>query len=253
MAPHPRGEISGRAHAPHVAPWSAGTASESPEVRARIDAALALVPVIVERLPRLPFARGARKDDLRSYANEGALSAGRSYDPSHGVPFDRWATLNIRRALVEGLRAESMLSRRLKERLRAIDAAIDARAPEKAESIPGTALAADARVTDRLAAMATAYAAGILMTRDQATLESIEDTRGTPEDELARHELKAAVRSAIAERPEAERVLLERYYFDDATMAEASGGRSRPWASRLHARAIGGVAKSLMRANVVVE
>ena len=101
--------------------------------------------------------------------------------------------------------------------------------------------------------MATAYAAGILLARDEATLDSLEDTRGTAEEELAREELRSAVRAAIAERPDAERTLLGRYYFDDATMAEASGGRSRSWASRIHARAIGGVAKSLLRARVAVE
>jgi RNA polymerase sigma factor for flagellar operon FliA len=99
--------------------------------------------------------------------------------------------------------------------------------------------------------MATAYATGMMMVRDEETLESLRDVRGTPEEELAREELKASVRAAIAERPEAERLLLERYYFEGASMGVASGGLSRSWASRLHARAIDGVAKSLQRARAV--
>lgn len=138
----------------------------------------------------------------------------------------------------------------MNERLRAIEAAILAEEgtarDDGEESTRGTAEAADGWITDRLAAIATAYASGILLARGEETLESIEDTRGTPEQEVAREELKAAVRAAIAARPENERILLERYYFDGATLAEASGGRSRSWASRLHARAIGGVAKSLV-------
>ena len=58
------------------------------------------------------------------------------------------------------------------------------------------------------------------------------------------------MRAAIAERPETERVLLERYYFEGTTMEEAAGGLSKSWASRIHARAISGVAKALQRARV---
>jgi RNA polymerase sigma factor FliA len=225
--------------------------ADPPDVRARIRAGLALVPSIVEQMPRLRLADAVKKDELRSYANKGAVAAGRSYDASYGVPFDRWAALKIRGAVLDGLRGESVLPRRMHERLRAVGAAILAdkgTARDEGEESPrGSADDADGLIADRLAAMATAYASGILLAREEETLESIEDTRETPEHEVAREELKAAVRAAIAARPEKERILLERYYFDEATLAEASGGRSRAWASRLHARAIGGVAKSLIR------
>ena len=60
----------------------------------------------------------------------------------------------------------------------------------------------------------------------------------------------ARVREAIAERPEQERVLLTRHYFDDVTFEEAARelGLSKSWASRLHSRAIEGLARSLKRA-----
>jgi RNA polymerase sigma factor FliA len=228
---------------------------DSPEVRERIRAALALVPMIVDQMSALLFGK-ARRDDLTSYANEGALTAGRTYDPGYGLWFERWAALKIRGAIIDGLRGESSLPRRLHQQLRAIEAALwahEGSVLDQAGSTAASAEAADACIDDRLAAMAAAYATGALLSRDQATLEAIEDERGTPEEELAREELKAAVRGAIAERPDAERALLERYYFSDATMAEASGGLSRSWASRLHARAIGGVAKSLLRGKVPIE
>jgi RNA polymerase sigma factor FliA len=229
--------------------------TDSPEVRAQISAALALVPAIVDQMSALTFNR-SRKEDLTSYAHEGALTAARSYDAGYVVPFNRWAALKIRGAIIDGLRAESSLSRRLHHQLRAIEAAIwahEGSVLDEAGSESATAEAADARIGDRLAAMATAYAAGTLLTRDRDTLESIEDPRGTPEEELAREETKACVRAAIAERPDAERALLERYYFSDTTLVEASGGLSRSWASRLHTRAIGGVAKTLLRGKVPIE
>jgi RNA polymerase sigma factor for flagellar operon FliA len=228
-------------------------AIDPPHVRALIEAALALVPQVVAQLRGLHVVR-ANDDDLRSYGNEGALAAGRTYDADHGVPFNRWASLKIRGAIIDGLRADSQLSRRMHARLRALEAANwtnEGMVLEEATSTPGSAGAADACITDRLAAMATAYATGMMMVRDEETLESLRDVRGTPEEELAREELKASVRAAIAERPEAERLLLERYYFEGASMGVASGGLSRSWASRLHARAIDGVAKSLQRARAV--
>lgn len=227
--------------------------ADSPDVSARVQAALTLVPLLVAEMRR-HLAAHARKDDLTSFANEGALRAGRTYDVDQGVRFDAWARVKIRGAILDGLRVQADLPRRLYGRLRALEAANQAEEgmllDEPGAAPPGSAGAADARIADRLAAMATAYAAGALMARDEETLDTLQDVRGTPEDELAREQLKASIRAAIAERPEAERTLLERYYFEEKTMAEASGGLSRSWSSRLHARAISGVAKSLMRAKV---
>ena len=98
--------------------------------------------------------------------------------------------------------------------------------------------------------MATAYATGVLLANDDETLNSLRDSRGTPEDELAREELKARICAAISSRPNDERALLERYYYGGATMSEAAGGLSGPWASRLHARALRGVARSLIAAKL---
>jgi RNA polymerase sigma factor FliA len=227
---------------------------DSPEVAARVQAALKLVPFIVKQMKE-QFVPRARGDDLGSFGNEGALVAARSFEADRGVPFDRWATLKIRGAIIDGLRVQADLPRRLYDQLRALEAvnwAQEGMALDDAgASPPGSAGAADAHLSDRLAAMAAAYAAGSLMARDDKTLESLRDSRATPEEELAREQLKAAVRAAVSERPAEERALLERYYFGDATMAEASGGLSRSWASRLHARAISGVARSLLKAKLL--
>jgi RNA polymerase sigma factor FliA len=224
--------------------------TDPPEVRALIDEALTLVPTVV-RMLQGHLAGRAQREDLASYGNEGALIAARTYDAGYGVPFQRWAILKIRAAMIDALRSEADLPRRLYERLRALDAAgsvAEGIALDDAGAAPpGSAAAADARMGDRLAAMATAYAAGLLMARDSKTLESIQDVGLIPDEELAREELKAAIRAAVREQPERERALLERYYFEGTTMSEAAGGLSRSWASRLHARAIGGVAASLRK------
>ncbi len=60
------------------------------------------------------------------------------------------------------------------------------------------------------------------------------------------------LKAAIDERPDQERQLLRRIYFDDLTIDEASReiGLSKSWGSRLHARAIEGLQRSLKRAKV---
>ena len=71
--------------------------------------------------------------------------------------------------------------------------------------------------------------------------------RTSPEEAVSRAEVLDAIRAAIAERPTAERHLLQRHYFDDVSFDEAARelGLSKSWASRLHARAIEGLARTL--------
>ena len=56
------------------------------------------------------MARAARAgtvtlDDLRSFGREGLLQAARTFDPTRGVPFRRWANLRIKGAMIDGVRA----------------------------------------------------------------------------------------------------------------------------------------------------
>jgi RNA polymerase sigma factor for flagellar operon FliA len=229
-----------------------GAELSTPEMRARFDEALRLVPQIIGYL-RSQLGVRAREDDMRSYASEGALTAARTFDAEAGVPFAQWAKLKMRGAVLDGLRADAELPRAMHEQLRALDRAgstHEGTVLEAAASPPGSATAADALLSDRLAAMATAYAAGLLLKHGSEADDTMVDPHANPEEEVAREQLNAAVRSAIAERPEQERSLLEQHYFHDRPLSEASGGLSRGWACRLHARAIAGVARALKRERI---
>jgi RNA polymerase sigma factor for flagellar operon FliA len=227
--------------------------SDSTEVRALMNVAIALVPAIVESV-RAQFTLRLDHGELRSFGHEGAVVAARTYDAALGTAFTWWASLRIRAAIFDGLRATGSLPRSLVRRLRALQAANGTSMGlllDHAGSTPNGAKAADARISDHLAAMATAYAAGSLFTSSEGFLHDVRDERESPEEHAQREELRTAVRAAIAERPEHERTLLERFYYDGVTLSEAAGGVSRAWASRLHARALEGVAKTLVRKRVV--
>jgi RNA polymerase sigma factor for flagellar operon FliA len=245
MVPSPEDKSSQRG-----SPAAAG--ADSPEVRARFEEGLALVPMVVKQMNR--HLAQVRTEEVTSFAQEGALLAARTYDAELGVPFRRWASVKIRGTVLDGLRSQAGLPRSLYRKLRGLHELVvaqdgmDLDTPLNPHKV--SPAQADAKIADRLAAMATALAMRKLSVELTDAVTGIVDPAPSPEEELAGAQLRAAVRAAMNERPEAERRLLERYYFEDATLEEAADGLSRSWASRLHARALVGLAKTLQRAKL---
>ena len=232
-----------------------GAASnDSPEVLARVKEGLELVDMLARSMRR-QLGSHVQVDDLASHGRETLLAAARSFDPDRGIPFRRWAALRIRGAMIDAARQGGNLPKRAYRKLRALQAADlvgEAANEETAAAPPATAEAADQRLTDQLASAAMAAALGFLAMQAGEALERAEDPDRSPESSVGRAQLLARIRAAIEERPEQERTLLLRYYFEDVPFEETARelGLSKSWASRLHARAIEGVARSLKRAKV---
>jgi RNA polymerase sigma factor for flagellar operon FliA len=229
-------------------------APDSPEVLARIKEGLDLVDMLARQVRR-QFGPYVQFDDLASQGREALLAAARSFDPDRAVPFRRWANLRIRGAMIDAVRSNGNLPRRVYRKLRAVQAADrvhDNAAEEQAAAPVTTDTDADAKLSDQLGTAAMAMALGFLTMKSGEALEHAQDSKETPEEAVGRAELIERVRAAIAERPEAERRLLERHYFEDIQFEETARelGLSKSWASRLHARAIEGVARSLKRGGI---
>jgi RNA polymerase sigma factor FliA len=228
--------------------------ADSPDVLLRVNEGLDLVDMLARQLRR-QFGPHAQIDDLTSTGREALLHAARTFDPDRGVPFRRWANLRIRGAMIDGMRSSGNLPRRVYRKIRAIQAGdqIHEAAAEEGAAAPAlTPEAADSKLSEQLGSAAMAMALGFLTMKSSEALDRAKDDRESPEDAVGRAELLEVVRQAIAERPEAERRLLERHYFDDVTFEEAARelGLSKSWASRLHARAIEGVARAMKRGGV---
>ena len=224
---------------------------DSPEVLARLKEGLDLVDMLARQLRR-QFGPYVQLDDLTSNGREALLAAARSFDPDRGVPFRRWANLRIRGAMIDAVRSQGNLPRRVYRKLRAVqagDLVHETAAEEQAASPVASAEEADAKLSDQLGTAAMAMALGFLAMRSGDALEHARDTKISPEEAVGQAELLARIRAAIAERPEAERKLLERHYFEDVNFDETARelGLSKSWASRLHSRAIEAVAKALKR------
>jgi RNA polymerase sigma factor FliA len=216
------------------------------EEQSRFESALDLVEAIARRIARELGSR-AELDELLSYGREGLLDASRKFDAARGVPFRGYASIRIRGAILDGVRANSRLPRRVHERLRGLSAA--ARTSEGAledaylPAVPGaTPEDAGRALGEHLAAMATAVAMGLLSSTayGEEGERVLVDASDSPEEELAREQLLAAVRRGIAELPHEEAELVRRHYLEgerfDHVAAEL--GLSKSWASRLHTRAI---------------
>lgn len=221
---------------------------DPPEVLARIEEGLPLVDILARQMRR-QFGTYVQVDDLVSHGRETLVATARSFDPDRGVPFRRWVSLRVRGAMIDSMRQSGNLPKRVYRKLRALQAAENVHEAASEEAAPATAEAADAKVTDQLGTAAMAMALSFLAMRQSDAVDTAKDPDHSPESNVGHAELLAKVKALIAERPEQERILLTRHYFDDVTMEEAASeiGLSKSWASRLHARAIEGIARALKR------
>jgi RNA polymerase sigma factor FliA len=232
------------------------SSTDPPEVLARVKDAMDLVGAIVEQLRR-QLSTALPRDELASYGHEGLLAAARTFDASRGVPFRAWAALRIRGTILDGLRSQGSMPRRIYRALRMIESADrfqDAALEEAAaRPAPMTAEEADSRVSAHLAGMATAMALGLIRERTrEGEHEGVAETL-TPEEIVREKELLDAVRDAALRLPEPERTLALRHFFDGMGLEEvaAAQGLSKSWASRLLARAVEGLTRDLRRSGHV--
>ncbi|MCU1675303.1 MAG: FliA/WhiG subfamily polymerase sigma-28 subunit [Frankiales bacterium] len=64
------------------------------------------------------FPRHADRDEMMQAARLGLVEAAYRYDPERGVPFERWAALRIRGAILDSVRAVDFAPRALRSALR---------------------------------------------------------------------------------------------------------------------------------------
>mgnify|MGYP001617806553 CR=1 FL=1 len=62
------------------------------------------------------------KDDIKANARLGLVDAASKYDPSLGIPFEAYASLRIKGAILDGLRASDTLSRQARRTVKGLQA-----------------------------------------------------------------------------------------------------------------------------------
>jgi RNA polymerase sigma factor for flagellar operon FliA len=211
-------------------------------VDANVPFVRSIAAKIKEQLPReIEF------DDLVAYGMQGLLEAAERYDGRHGTSFTTFAYYRVRGAMFDGLRGMGWLPRAEYARLRFEERAA-AYLQNLADRDAGASAAgggtAAASLEDEMRHIADALGgvAAIFITTLDARREEAESgtTTPVPQQQVERSERNQAIKQALASLPDKERRLLELYYYEDRSLAEAGQalGLSKSWSSRLHARAI---------------
>lgn len=201
-----------------------------------------LVDRVVRRLVR-ELDLSCELGDLTAWGHQGLLEAKRRFDPARGVRFSTFAYYRVRGAVLDGVRSQGFLKRRAYAKVKAYEAA-DALAEHAAESGGEDARASlDQRASvmeEMLGRISAAYVLSALGQGEERNAE-------TPETLITDAETKGAVQQGLADLPEKEQQLLAAVYYDGATIEEAGQrlGLSKSWASRLHAKALSRMKKSL--------
>lgn len=202
---------------------------------------LDLVSIIARQLARELGVAARLIEDLESAGREGLMSAAQRFDPERGVPFRRFANYRVRGAMIDALRRESDLPRRVRRQLQGLE---DTQALNEAASeqpAPPTPASADAALAEHLANLATALATGLVSAPAFDDGDPIAVDQAEPVDErLAREQLRVMVQQAVTELPDQERALVQGHYFEGRRFDEVSAelGLSKSWGSRLHSRAV---------------
>jgi RNA polymerase sigma factor for flagellar operon FliA len=101
---------------------TAGSTTISSETAALIEAHLPLVRQVLAGVAG-HFPRHADREELAQAARLGLVEAAHRFDAERGVPFERWAALRIRGAILDSVRALDFAPRTLRSAMRQAEAA----------------------------------------------------------------------------------------------------------------------------------
>lgn len=186
-------------------------------------------------------------EELVALGNVGLADAATRYDPAKGASFNTFAWYRVQGAIVDGIRKQTNLPRKVWANLVALRAASDYLENRAERDVGATRQGArPAQGADALAAVKSALSAirTMYVTSLEGLRESGYDAPDTdapvPGERIDVRRLSAKLREALAALPDKERALVTKHYWEGKNLLEAGAelGISKSWASRLHAQAV---------------
>jgi RNA polymerase sigma factor for flagellar operon FliA len=185
-------------------------------------------------------------DELVALGNAGLAEAATRYDPARGASFATFAWYRVQGSMLDAVRRNAHLPRRVWAKLVALRAANeylehrserDAGAATRGVAPAQGADALDA-IKQALSAIRTMYVTSLEGMREKG-FEPAGDS-APPGDAIDTGRLAARLREAIDKLPERERALVTKHYWEGKNLLEAGEelGISKSWASRLHGQAV---------------
>jgi RNA polymerase sigma factor for flagellar operon FliA len=189
-------------------------------------------------------------DELLAYANMGLSEAATRYEPDRGASFRTFAWYRVHGAVIDHLRKNTGLPRRVWAQLVALRAAgeylenqLERDVGARARGAPEpTRVEALAKIKDAMSAIKATYICSMQSLdglREERDFEPAADTPA-PGEGLANRQLAAKLTAAIAELSDRERKLLRKHYWEGKNLLEVGEelGLSKSWVSRLHAQLV---------------
>ena len=222
----------------------AATALTPAELDAHVRAHLPLVGHLVrEMLGRLPAH--VSREDLISAGMAALAGAGRSFDPSRGIPFGSFATSRIRGALLDELRGLDWASRSVRARARKVETVQQeltgrlGRTPTQAELAEAMGVA-----VEELKSIDDDVQRAVVLSLQGFTAGSAEElvrerTAG-PEELILHRERVGYLHQAVNALPERLRAVVTAYFFDERPMSDIAAelGVTESRISQLRAEAL---------------
>lgn len=188
-------------------------------------------------------------DDLIAYGQLGLVEAAQSFDPTTGTKFTTFAYYRVRGAIYDGVSKMAWTSRARIRRLRFQAMADDVLENEHSEYQGGDGSVQDdatwlGRVTERLAVVYLATSDDDAISR---SIKDAADPHESPSVSLASRELQQKLPALVDQLDSQARRLITGIYFDGFSLTQAAerAGISKSWASRIHAKSLDKLAKSL--------
>lgn len=196
---------------------------------------------VSEMLMRVPSH--VSRDDLASAGALALVQAARAYDATTGVPFNRYAAIRIKGAMVDELRSMDWVSRGARQRARKLTTVADeltadlGRAPTRDEI--ALALGVDVSEVDT-AREAAATRVLSLEGYDGALAEVLPAREVGPEESVILDERLTYLQAAVATLPERLRTVVEQVFFHDRTVTDIAKdmGVTQSRVSQLRAEAM---------------
>jgi RNA polymerase sigma factor for flagellar operon FliA len=198
-----------------------------------IEANLPLVKHVVLQVAG-HFPRHVDRQELARAGALGLVEAAQRFDPSRGVPFDRFAARRIRGAILDAVRAVDWAPRSVRALGRALEAAEQELANEQGSAPSnGQVAAAMGLSANDLAAARDRVFRSVVLALEHAVSGAGDDgetlslgdvladrTAAEPSEDLESRELLGYLRDAVGLLPERHRVVIVGYFLEGRTSAE---------------------------------
>jgi RNA polymerase sigma factor FliA len=206
---------------------------------------LPLVQYVVSEIAHRIPSHVSRSDPV-SAGMLGLAQAARSYDPSRGIAFDRFASTRIRGALLDELRGRDWASRSVRSRARGLQAANEelmsrlGRPPTTEEVAKELSVPAETvhKLVDDVHRATVLNYESLVLEGDAESFLATPD--GGPEDAIVERERRAYLTDAVAALPERLRKVVIGYFFEERSMQDLADelGVSESRVSQLRAEAL---------------